>query len=78
MTPDEFIYYWYPAAKNLNVSTEKLGKLICTNEMIVYLHSSPHLLDRFLNEELRNLLEHLKGPHAKTILKAYRIKKGLE
>lgn len=38
----------------------------------------PASLDKPMNEELKKLLVLLAGPHGKTILKVYRIRKGLE
>lgn len=41
-------------------------------------YKNPHDLDQPISEEFKILLQALAGPHGKTILKAYRIKRGLE
>jgi hypothetical protein len=80
MNHEEVTIFLIPALKGL-------GKQVCVQEA-EHLDSAlgvAHYRNYYLNlnkepapEEYINLLRQLAGPHAHTILKAYRIKKGLE
>lgn len=56
----------------------KLDKLLGTQEYSQYYKASVFKGQTLLPEDLKRLLVMLRGPHAKAILKAYRIQKGLE
>lgn len=81
--------YWKPAAQNLSRLGalypsynswglySKLGDALGIKEYDDFLGRANHL-DFPISDELKQLLIMLTGPHAVTILKAYRIQKGLE
>lgn len=73
--------YWIPACARL-LSEEmydkhKLDELLGINEYGRYMNRA-HAEDYPMSESLQQLLRSLAGPHGKTLLKVYRIKKGLE
>lgn len=86
MTAEEFITIWVPARNALYPEGKRLGgktkasQLMrealgarATKEHIEYYTNKDYPMD----EELKRILLLLAGPHAHTILKAYRIRKGL-
>lgn len=87
MLPREILQYWQPAALNLyradnpmmDLSTmyNKLDEVLGVNlyRTAYIAHPDPR---EALPEEMKHLLTALAGPHGKTILRAYRIQKGLE
>lgn len=94
MTENELTEYYIPALeKCLNINLKNIKRVKYLGEQSdVLLHfdkllgiteyekyrSTTASLDEPLPEPLKELLIKLAGPHGKTILKAYRIKKGLE
>jgi hypothetical protein len=81
MHVEDYLEYWAPAVDNLfpgswvypaNTSVDK-SKRLATALGIEY-----PLGNHRLDDGLRELLIKLKGPHGKTILKMYRIQKGLK
>ena len=88
MTTDDFVQYWKPACVNLiklgiisgNQYTggRPLDTLLGVDEYRQWFPtSSLHGTDP-LPDELKNVCRYLQGPHAVTILKAFRIRKGLD
>lgn len=74
--------YWYPACKNLfgssTIATAKqLDRALGSAIFSEYL-PRPLVEDFPLNDEMKMLLTKLAGPHGKTLLRAYRARKGLE
>lgn len=87
MTSWDIRNYWRPAAIALFGlsfdSAENEAKLYHLDEMLGIKEYSKYMRrpvtqDYPMSDELKNLLMLLVGPHGKTILKVYRIKKGLE
>lgn len=77
MTSQELIDYWIPACMGLGVAASRLDGALGIDEYVKYT-SSTAINDRHMSSELRILLIKLAGPHGKTILRAFRIRKGLE
>lgn len=82
MTCEEIIELLVPALQGLGrASTVGQAKLLDQETGVDYYHqySMSRSIEHVpLPEDYANLLRQLAGPHAHTILKAYRIKKGLE
>lgn len=82
MTYDDVIELLVPALQGLGrASTVGQAKLLDQETGVDYYHQYSTLQPMRhvpLPEDYANLLRQLAGPHAHTILKAYRIKKGLE
>ncbi len=92
MTGEELQELWLPAAQRLfgeakvGASTsfnnyalhgKKLDKLLGIDDYHIFI-LCPSYKDTESSEDLKKLLRALAGPHGKTILKMYRIQKGLE
>lgn len=90
MTSQEAQKYWYPvvhvlygkidiftAAETIYSKYHRLDEELGIKEYSKYINR-PSAADYPMSDELKNLLTLLIGPHGKTILKMYRIKKGLE
>lgn len=82
MTYVEVLELLVPALQGLGrASTVDQAKLLDQETGVDYYHQYTTLRTMQhvpLPEDYANLLRQLAGPHAHTILKAYRIKKGLE
>lgn len=75
MISGEMDTYWIPAARNLGLNYwSELDNALGVDEYRVGRPFSHEPLP----QDLKKLLVMLAGPHGKTILKAYRIQKGLE
>lgn len=82
MNRDNLHEYWIPACENLFKNTNTSGKhhldsALGTNEYEKYLQRRDSQ-DYEMCEELKHLLAMLAGPHGHTVLKIYRLRKGLE
>ncbi len=83
MTLDELRKYLLPALRGLGLqetifNAEKLDEMLSVDWYKNYHHSKKGEIPPSLSEEAKTLYRGLAGPHAQTILKAYRIRKGLE
>jgi hypothetical protein len=91
VTVNECEKYWHPAAKNVcnepsvrspNASRLTRGFRLDTALGVRIYHEYIHTVDTGSDEPLsyewKKLLTSLAGPHGKTILKIYRIQKGLD
>lgn len=79
MTPDDFHGYWAPACRALAdtpLADFAGSKLIAEVLGLEYPHSG-YWQEIPLTEEMKGLLCALAGPHGQTLLKVYRIRKGL-
>lgn len=87
MTSDEYDLLWIPACRSLGLIPNNKGRwigkgsdilddLLGVTEFKNWL-PRPLLGETPMQQDLKNLLRGLSGPHALTILRAYRIKKGL-
>lgn len=90
MTSEEFRIYWLPAYFNL----KEIGCLQEADRDTGAFGANGTAMDKLLGvtqweafgdvlqdnmpDDLKKLLSMLAGPHGKTILKAYRIRRGLE
>lgn len=79
MTYEDIHNYMVPALSGLGrhllkSEAEELEKLLGFNEY----HEYPDGNDRPISEDYKRILIALSGPHARTILKAYMIRKGIE
>lgn len=84
MTVSDLYNYYVPASRSLfgynpvmSVSLALLDQALGIAAYATYMRTE-YVNDSPLDEEIRQLLIKLAGPHGKTILKAYRIRKGLE
>ena len=87
MNQSDYKTYYLPAGKNILghdcyregdiTPGNKFAKLINTREFEKYLGRST-IHDYPMGDEFKALLIKLAGSHGKVILKAYRIRKGLE
>lgn len=82
MTHADLCKYWIPAADSLFRDARtgglfKLEKLLGSDEFTVYRGRRPYE-DTSSTDEVKNLLVMLTGPHAKTVLQMYRIRRGLK
>lgn len=71
--------YWLPAAENLFTTPDACSRLDYALGMAEY-HSYCRTKSKYdveMSNELKNLLRLLAGEHGQTILKMYRIKRGL-
>ena len=83
MNRDDSFQYWWPAVANIidsdlyahkaKLLDKALGVTIYSDYM-----SRPEHMDYPLSDEMKELLVKLAGPHGRTVLRAYRIRKGLE
>jgi hypothetical protein len=85
MTIDELRKYLEPAMVTLYgyssyINAGKLEELLATTEWSVGYVNCPHGQELPISDELRTQLEAIisAGPHAMTIVKIIRIRKGLE
>lgn len=79
MTPTEMRELWVPAKRALKIDSFELEAALGIEVWSNFTQNSPVVRpDPPLSEELALVLRQLAGPHGPTILKAYRIKKGLE
>ena len=87
MNRDDYHSYWLPAVHNLLPNTHELNnkeklyaldKLLGIEEGRKYYSRLYFSSDYKMNKKLEQLLINLAGPYGKIILKAYRIKEGLE
>lgn len=85
MTAYEFEHYWAPARDALypNLHESRLEASIKMRSLLgsrAYIEHRQYFLDSDypMSEELKSILRLLNSPHAQTILKVYRIKKGME
>lgn len=74
--------YWIPAIKSLygtedTTNAHRLDRALGVLEYQTYVRSE-HAKDVPIDPELVPVLRALAGPYAKAVLKAYRIRKGLE
>lgn len=88
-TSKDIVLYWMPAAYNLfendhssglgarlRSKLNTLGLILGTTEIADYwLLPEPEL--KPTSEELKSLLTAFAGPHGQTLLKAYKIRRGL-
>lgn len=79
MTTSEYETYWIPAldALKLRGSAFELDTLLGIGEFTVWYDRMPSE-DTPMSDELKELLKKLAGPHGKALLRAYRIRKGLQ
>lgn len=78
MTTEELTDYWIPACMGLGwVAPSRLDGALGIDEYAKFMANTA-INDRHMSSELRILLIKLAGPHGKTILRAFRIRKGLE
>jgi hypothetical protein len=84
MTMVEYAVFWTPAANRVCSSRcnekgeENLALLLGMQPAFVAFLNRPGEKDWPMSEELKELLIKLAGPHGATVLKIYRIQKGLE
>jgi hypothetical protein len=84
MTAEEKLTYWDPAARSIfwkvrgtEAANQALGKTLGLSDYKDWVHRDPEE-DFPMSDDLKGLLTLLAGPHGLSILKAYRIKKGLK
>lgn len=89
MIHSEYLNLWIPVCERLYPRftvndvilkrhyLESLDRDLNVNEYATYWHNPPHA-DLPMKRELRELLLKLKGPHGKTLLKAYQIREGIK
>lgn len=83
MTYDEVHEYLTPAMRGLGIENTISEGLRLDQELGIdaygnYYHSEYDRDYKTLTPELKNLYRALAGPHGRTVLKMWRIKKGLE
>lgn len=76
MTTNEYNKYWLPAAEALGIFDHRLDTLLGVEECFNWCRRTEDK-DTHLSKGMKELLIKLAGPHGRTILKAYRIKKCL-
>lgn len=84
MIRDDWVSHWIPACENLFGKghsfewNKQLDDALGIDELQSVWGNDESPRFKPMTEELKKLLELLAGPHGKTLLKAYRIRKGLE
>ena len=82
MTIDEYHEIWAPLAEKICPEPcggcRELAMLLGVHAQYVEFINRPAQEDYPMNQELKELLLKLSGPHGHALLKVYRIRKGLE
>lgn len=77
MNTDDFYDYFNPACVNLDIAKADLDNHLGIAEYTKWSRSPPDL-GKPMSSKLKALFKALQGPHGATILKAFRIQKGLD